>query len=159
MPKLSRYIELEIRDKLIQVLKDDEYISSLITMKDTKTKEEFKHIYKARFTNSIVNTKIAISVFFLGERSSDDSFIPSQYMHRGKFYISVLYQDADKDIAIDECYKLCLDIEHTLIIAVPKWEIKVKDISPVSVGETNKSMFTHVLLMELEPKPHTLSQI
>lgn len=159
MPKLNRYIELEIRDRLIQILKDDEYISSLITMNNTKTKESFKHIYKANFTASLVNVQTAIAVFFIGERSSVDNFIPTMYMHKGKFYISVYYQDANKDIAIDECYKLCLDIEYTLLKALPTWNITVKDISPISVGEVNKSMFTHVLLMELEPVPHSLNQI
>jgi len=149
MPKSPRYRELEIRDKIIKCLQEDDFIKTKIERINLDTKEKDYFIYKLPFTKKTINSSYALSVFFLGERTLLDNY-SNISLKSGKIYISIFYQDADLVKAIDEAYKFAIDIEYTL--ENNKGEtgnLYVQDIYPARPPELEKSLYTYVLIMEL----------
>ena len=74
MPKSPRYRELEIRDKIIKCLQEDDFIKTKIERINLDTKEKDYFIYKLPFTKKTINSSYALSVFFLGERTLLDNY-------------------------------------------------------------------------------------
>lgn len=149
MPKSMRYPLLEIRDIMINILKNDSDISSVVTYKDSKSKEEFIHIYKTSLDEIKIPISRAISVYYFGDKFLSNKAIQSIDMYESPIYVGIFCQDLDKNKAIEDCIKLAEDISNTFWESNLKkyWEYKLTDQRTVT-SELKQSIYTHILLQE-----------
>lgn len=147
MPKSLRYPLLEIRDIMTNILKEDEYISSIVTYKDSQSKEEFVQIYKNAIEEIKIPVSRAISVFYFGDLELASTKIGTLNMYSAPVFVAILCQDPNKDKAIEECIKLAGDIFHTFENSDLKshWEYKLES-QETTKSEMTKALYTHVLV-------------
>jgi hypothetical protein len=152
MPKSLRYPLLEIKDIMINILKEDEYISSIVTYKDAQSKSEFIQIYENAIDEIKIPVSRAVSVYYFGDKSlsgSKSNSIASIDMYEAPVLVGILCRDPNKDKAIKECVMLAEDVSNTFWLSNLKkyWEYKLVDQRTVK-SEMEKAIYTHVLVQE-----------
>lgn len=154
MSKANRYRELEIRDKIILGLQNDEFIKTKIETINYKNKTKIYPISKLPLEDQTIESSIAISVCFMGQRTLT-KLSNNVNLYKSKLWVFVFYQDPIKEEAIDKCYELACDIENTIKIIKQIDNTTCVDFHPVKQPEKIGSKYTFILAIELETCPHT----
>lgn len=154
MSKANRYRELEIRDKIILGLQNDEFIKTKIETINYKNKTKTYPISKLPLSDQKIESSIAISVCFMGQRTLT-KLSNNVNLYKSKFWVFIFYQDPIKEEAIDKCYELACDIENTIKNIKQIDSVTCIDFHPIKPVEKIESKYTYILAIELEACPHT----
>lgn len=155
MPSLGSYPELDIWDKLIDVLKTDSYISSLITFINPTTRQNESKIYNLALDSVTIKKYPAVSVVFnAASELNVINGLETVQAFNSNYYVYIAYQHSDLAIAIRNCWKLAKDIEYTLRknanLSGLCGGVNVKRIFPTDSATFENNLWTVMLTIDLD---------
>jgi hypothetical protein len=145
-------VELEQRDAIISIIKNDSYLADFCTFINQMDKTTFQNIETIPLTWKVLENNPEISVCLPSDidYKRENNYINS----KNRLYIHIAYQDAYINLAMDNCYKLAKSIRATLR---QKLNLNrtcdthlVTSIKPLDYSKTNNNLWTYIVEMTIE---------
>jgi len=146
-------VEKEQRDAIISIIKNDSYLADFCTYTNQLDKTTYQEIDTIPIPFKIINNNPEITCFLPSEIDYkwNDRYVNSI----NKIYIHIAYQDANINVALDNCYKLAKSIRATLR-QKPNLNRTcdnhlVTSIKPLDFDNAN-GLWTYIVEMTIETK-------